>query len=236
LNIKLHITTPNKISDIHQNILQRWKETNRSFELCIYKDSDNNEFVNQYFPEYRKPLSKLSKIQFLDIIRVLYLIQHGGLYADLDVLPLKDFSPLLKSLNTITVCKEHNDHAKHFQQQYIVSNAVIISNKPKNNILIDIIDRIIHKINTGEISHNKTPNEVLYSTGPFLWNEIYRANSGNINLLENNDFCPMSLSQLQNSAVPMSVKKSYAVHLHEGSWWTQPYDIETTINKILKVI
>ena len=98
----LHITWKNnELPEKYEFIINQWKITNPQLEIKFYSDEDNDRFIEDYFPELKETLNRFDKkIMKLDIIRLLYLYQFGGIYSDIDVLPLKNISNLL-NLNDI---------------------------------------------------------------------------------------------------------------------------------------
>jgi inositol phosphorylceramide mannosyltransferase catalytic subunit len=70
---------------------------NPSFEYLFFDDRQVEDFIDQYFPSYRKVFESFRfKIQKFDFFRYLAVYQYGGFYFDLDVFLAKDLSDLIQ--------------------------------------------------------------------------------------------------------------------------------------------
>jgi mannosyltransferase OCH1-like enzyme len=220
----LHITWKNnELPEKYEFIINQWKITNPQLEIKFYSDEDNDRFIEDYFPELKEVLNRFDKkIMKLDLIRLLYLYQFGGIYSDIDVLPLKNISNLL-NLNDTVICEEDRRNAINFGVNYILSNAVIIS-KPKSDFIKHLIDSIV-------IMSNKIPSEidntiVLNFTGPLFLNDQHRLypHKDTVTILDSNYFNPMNLDDLIEEKIPKNIEFSFLVHLYDGSWWQSEWN------------
>ncbi|KAI9345620.1 nucleotide-diphospho-sugar transferase [Obelidium mucronatum] len=73
-----------------------WKTLNPSYEHKLWTDQDNYNLIKEFYPwflatyeSYKKPIMRA------DSVRVFYLHKYGGIYSDLDVIPLKPIDKLL---------------------------------------------------------------------------------------------------------------------------------------------
>jgi len=73
-----------------------WRNTHPEYEYKFWSDADNRELVRTKYPwflptydGYAHPISRA------DAARYLVVLTYGGVYADLDVKPLRDISELL---------------------------------------------------------------------------------------------------------------------------------------------
>lgn len=231
----IHITwKDNNLTEKQKLILGRWKLLHPDFNIKFYTDDDNDKFINLYFPEYREILDKLKrKVCKIDFIRLLYLYQFGGIYVDLDVIPLKKIDSLL-NINDVVLCKEDSRNAPYFKIDYIISNATILAKK-NSEFIKKIIDDIIFNIDSPKMNSTDT-DDVLKMTGPLLFNKIYDQweSKNNITLLESRFFNPMTLYDLTKEIIPDYIKYSFCVHLFDGTWWQKKYN--SSIDLIQKII
>ncbi|KAJ3293230.1 hypothetical protein HDU79_000599 [Rhizoclosmatium sp. JEL0117] len=73
-----------------------WSQLNPTYEHKLWTDQDNYDLIAEHYPwflptyeSYKRPIMKA------DAVRVFYLHRYGGVYADLDVIPLKPMDELL---------------------------------------------------------------------------------------------------------------------------------------------
>ncbi len=77
--------------DSIRNKMKNWK-------YVLMTDSDNRNFVLQYFPDYIHIYDNFKHpIQRVDMIRPMWLYIHGGVYMDLDYVVQKDFTELFEN-------------------------------------------------------------------------------------------------------------------------------------------
>ena len=82
------------------DVPQAWRTTHPNWEYRFWSDKENRELVRTSFPwlletydGYKYP------IQRADVARYLVIATFGGVYADLDVVPLRDISELICKVN-----------------------------------------------------------------------------------------------------------------------------------------
>ena len=92
----------------------RWKELHPDYEYKFWSDYDNRELIATHYawflPVYD---SYRHAIQRADAARYFCVLHYGGFYADLDILPLRDVSPLLQYIE--------NDSSGDHQHQLLVA-------------------------------------------------------------------------------------------------------------------
>jgi len=81
-----------RVADGPSTVLQYWKALNPSFEVRLHNDSAAREFIVaafgvQMLRMYDMIPSSVSALRS-DFWRVLYLLRHGGVYADSDIEPM----------------------------------------------------------------------------------------------------------------------------------------------------
>src|ERR1700722_4383767 len=74
------------------------KKLHPDWQYYLMDDQENRQFVIDYYPQYINLYDRLGKeikpICQVDMVRILYLHKHGGLYIDLDYKALKPFDSL----------------------------------------------------------------------------------------------------------------------------------------------
>ena len=202
-------------------IIECWKNLNPDYEIKIYNDIDNDNFINSCYPEYLDVYNNFpKKICKIDFIRLLYLDKYGGIYSDIDILPLKSLNNLLNISNTILCCEDNSNSLK-FNKKYIISNALIMSVKDNPFIKL-IVKHIVNSINYLKISNF---TDILNITGPLLFNKIYEIykNEFDITLLDSFYFNPFTYNDLINNNINKNISLSFGIHLFDGSWWQDKY-------------
>lgn len=216
----IHITSKNtNFNTIEQYTIDKWKSmyqttNDKDYEIKIWTDLDNIQFINEFFPYYKSIIDNFQfVIEKIDFIRLLYLYHFGGIYVDLDVFPLKDITCLLEY--DLILCYEPN---KFNEFDKLISNAIMISS-PKNPFIKQYIDTIIEN----SIIKSSDINSVLYLTGPCclttLYNNYY--DKSNILVLDHYYFLPLSLNEITENMINNSCKYAFMVHLFNGSWWEE---------------
>lgn len=91
-------------------LLQQAHRTNPDLELWLYDDADGDAFVARTFPLVWQSvwphLTGRYRIQRYDLLRLLTVLHHGGLYLDMDVEVLLPFGRLLAAHSAIFAIEE----------------------------------------------------------------------------------------------------------------------------------
>ena len=127
----IHITwKDDNLNDYYLYIYNKWKQLHPDYIVKLWTDKDNDDFITKCYPQYLEYYNRFSTIiQKIDFIRLLYLYHYGGIYTDIDVLPFKNFTPLLNCGKNIILGSEPSEHAQIHKLKNIISNAVIIAQK-----------------------------------------------------------------------------------------------------------
>jgi mannosyltransferase OCH1-like enzyme len=76
----------------------KWKSLHHGWNYTLWTDNTNRALVKSRYPWLLPTYDSLpSNIMRADFSRALYMHSYGGIYSDLDLEPLKDLSPLLRS-------------------------------------------------------------------------------------------------------------------------------------------
>ncbi len=129
-------------------------------------NSNHEEFVKQYFPDFLKYyISFPYLIQRVDAIRYMFLYIYGGIYIDMDYIVLKSFNEIIKHMDesekTIGLMKSNNTN--------ILTNSFIIS-RPKEEFWLHCIENMKTPLKFWVIGKHM---KVLKSTGPYMLSETY---------------------------------------------------------------
>lgn len=95
----IHFTWKTKtLTKFSQKIFDLWKETHSDWDIRLYDDADIRALVEEHYPDSLKVFdSYRSGIFRADVFRFFVLHHFGGVYADLDMLPLGRIDELCES-------------------------------------------------------------------------------------------------------------------------------------------
>lgn len=220
----IHITVKDKPNQTQEIIINKWISLNPEFDVRVYSDSDNDEILNFLDQKYKSVYNKIEKkICKIDFIRLIYLYEFGGVYIDSDVLPLKSIEPLL-NVSEVLLFKENQKNGANFNTDFIISNAIMFSEK-NNPFIKKLIDSVIS--NSDYIKNNIQDTDILNLTGPLLLNKVYSTleDKSKITLLDDKYFSPMNYYDLKKGFISEDIQWSFGVHLYEGSWWQNEYKL-----------
>ena len=119
-----------------------YSQSHRAFSKLGYKyllwsEEDCEHLVHTHFQKYLQFYNNLRhKIQKIDFAKLLILFVHGGLYVDLDIIPLRDFSFIFQQRMFF-----HN--VRDVKQRYSFAENDILAFQKNDPILKELIDYII---------------------------------------------------------------------------------------------
>jgi mannosyltransferase OCH1-like enzyme len=129
-----------------KDVLSAWKKTNPTWEIKFWSDKDNEELVLSEFPWFYKTYKNFKyNIQRADAVRCCYLFKYGGLYIDMDYLPLNNIDKLFyneqynKNVNDNQIYLTLNTNGLVYFNSFMAS-------KPGNNFWIEYLKSIMKTI------------------------------------------------------------------------------------------
>lgn len=164
----------NEITNVyHLNSIYSFQELNPEYKYLFFDDKRCREYIKNNFEShilifYDKLIPGAFKADFF---RYCFLYNEGGCYFDCKSIIKIKLRDVIKKDDILILCKDHH--------QTGIYNAVILTSK-KNELFINCINKIIHKINNfdeiyninNKIEFNKLEN-ILSLTGPDLLYEVY---------------------------------------------------------------
>lgn len=109
----------------------RWRELHPDFEYRLWTDAQNDSFVRDEFPQhYRLYRSFSREIYRADMARCLYLWRFGGIYADLDVEPLRPLEGFLASAGDCVLGAEPEVHARKRRGKPLMACNALMASVP----------------------------------------------------------------------------------------------------------
>jgi mannosyltransferase OCH1-like enzyme len=90
------------IPDDNKDSVDAWKNLHPDWQYILWDDDMNRELVVKEFPWLLRTYDTYTKEIFrADLSRALYMYAYGGVYADLDMEPLKPFDGLIPGKSVI---------------------------------------------------------------------------------------------------------------------------------------
>jgi len=132
-----------------------------SWKYYFMTDSENQRFVDNFFPHYSVPFKLLKyPIQRADAIRYMFLYEFGGMYMDLDFEVIRNFEEILHSLKgPLILIHSGNVH-------WCLTNSLIIC-KPKQTVFLKMLEHCFDpKLPWYYVGKHI---QVMFSTGPMAF-------------------------------------------------------------------
>ncbi|CAG7848176.1 SubName: Full=Uncharacterized protein {ECO:0000313/EMBL:CCA73803.1} [Serendipita indica DSM 11827] len=118
---------------------QRWSKLwqtmlDETWLYVLWTDADNRKLVQKYFPDYLKSYDLLPReIYRADMVRNMYMHKFGGVYADLDLVPLtrlQESIPILTHNTSPPIPIIYLGHMGDDNYAHSIPNAFMISSTP----------------------------------------------------------------------------------------------------------
>ena len=161
----------------------QWKALHPTWTYHYTTDEDNRAYVEKHYPEYLATYDGLSyPIQRADMIRYVYLYDMGGVYSDLDIVPLRPLTEFVFDQSAqIYVCTSGNTPT-------VFTNSFMIS-KPKCDVWLKLLNHIKSYKKWGfTIRHL----EIMNSTGPNAYTKIVTQHMDKVSILPSKLFMRFS--------------------------------------------
>ncbi|PAA50778.1 hypothetical protein BOX15_Mlig018427g2 [Macrostomum lignano] len=142
----------------------RWRSTwLKCLPNCrhyLWTDADNRDLVKRHYSWLLNFYDKLkSGVQRADLVRYLYLLHFGGIYADLDTVCLKDFRPLLNGLG-LAFGGMDGQWISSVNGSYVQNS--FMASRPKHPFWIGLLHRIVRRLDS------RKQGGAEESTGPLI--------------------------------------------------------------------
>lgn len=175
----IHQSAPKDTSKWHPlwtECQKTWLNHFESFEYQFWDDERIDNFVREKFPQYLDQFNScVLQIIKLDISRLMFLYEYGGIYSDMDNYCFKNFYDDLNGYNLFLVERQPWN-----KERELVTNSLIISSK-KNEFILQCIEnafkklRLYNKHELTESCYDVKINQhlVLEISGPHMVSETF---------------------------------------------------------------
>lgn len=211
-----------QVPSLLQKLADRWKELHGDWKYILWTDEMNRSFVRKEYPRFLPVYDAYPyNIQRVDAVRYLILYTYGGVYIDLDFVPLKNIEPLLQDRDCVFGL-EPEVNCRRINAKRIISNAFMAA-IPEH----PFFEAVIHELHSPRAEKKVVGlNLVLETTGPFALNRVYETFPGKdrVTLLHSSQLYPINYLEASFWPSPhltSKTREAYAVHLFEGRWWKE---------------
>jgi inositol phosphorylceramide mannosyltransferase catalytic subunit len=182
-----------------------WKRHNPDWKLKLWTDEDNRKYIADNHPYFLQTYDSFPyNIQRADAIRYFLLQDFGGLYSDLDILPIAPIEPFLRGcFADALLC--HSGNVNTLTNSFMGS-------PPKSPFW----KYVIREMMSPSIPWFAQTKHfiVMYSTGPLMLDRVYRSYKRPIVLLPRSVFMAYSIDDHHLPNFPNTVFRP----LQGGSW------------------
>lgn len=144
----LHQTWKTKeIPEECEEYVATWKLLHPEFEYKFYLDDDLREAVKSIVPRYLPIYDAMKRnIERVDFARYAILYGVGGVYADLDTVPLRSIEPWIEK-RKVVLGREPLEHSRQiYGREIVLCNALMIS-PPKEKLWLELMEYIVENYN-----------------------------------------------------------------------------------------
>jgi mannosyltransferase OCH1-like enzyme len=212
---------------IHQTwktttIPEKWKRSQEAWislypgwTYKLWTDIDNLELVDREFPQYSEMFKNFEyDIQRADFIRYVILYKYGGIYSDLDIVPLQPFTDsLFGNINSDVYLMRINTYLPAELSLGNVTNALMISKKGSVlwlEIMREVEIRFLKPRWYWFLKHEK----VLSITGPRMFQYVIQKYKYPITTLPNN----VTLCSICDKEGTVVGENPYIMSIEGQSW------------------
>jgi len=203
-----------------------WRRLHPGWTYQFWTDETARMFVADHYPWFLETYDGYpTPIMRVDAVRYLWMSHFGGVYADLDLEPVRPVDQLLRSTEDaqLLMVREPAAHCLLHGRPLIVSNAFIAST-PRHPAWQEVFDLL---------NQRRDWLDPLAATGPFLLTDLYLGSSdfrAALRLLDPMVTSPFDKFEAWVATDVASREKlrgrvpreTIAIHHWVGSWWREP--------------
>ena len=174
---KLHFTyKKSELPEKYQANLAKWSDLCPEWELYYYTDEDVQAYFDCEFPEYSEDLQKISVGAMLaDVFRYAVLYKEGGLYSDIDTIPLKSIPDEWLKFDAVIGYEYQPDRfpellSKQWKYEPIYCQWTFLAS-PGNPLFKEALDRSFRKLRAANFEPKKRI-DILHLSGPLLFTSV----------------------------------------------------------------
>ena len=182
------------IPDMYKPFVDNIQRLHPNCNYQFYTDEGILQFIETKMPQYAETYHRLKyKIQRLDLFRYLAVYYYGGLYLDLDMEIVQEFTNISRDKCMFPVEFEQNtDVYLHKQDMHVLLGNYSFYAPKGHPFIKQIIDNIVSQRIQTEYIPKHEEAYVLYTTGPVLVTQSYidYSNKEDVQLIKPDPFVP----------------------------------------------
>ena len=181
------------------------KRQNKDYRYEFYDDARIDRFLKEEYPQ--EVFNAYSKLAIgaakADFFRYAVLYKYGGVYVDIDGAIIRPLSDIIQDDDVAVLSREI--HSGLFVQWALIYDK-------GHPFMLRTLNRCIENINK-----NKSPNNVLYMTGPNVYSEVINES------LEKNEMIPFRIfgTDFERRKRAVIIPKhflNYFIYLRSSNW------------------
>jgi hypothetical protein len=244
VNKTIYMTYKKNVPD---KVFNRWKNLNPDYNIDFSLDHECIEFLKNNFNGYIVNLFKVIHIGMYkaDLWRLCKLYIHGGVYADVDLVPYINIDNLDKDVTfyscisagndsifqafMINFSKPKNPLILHFIISYLLNNPYTYMNGPTHDMYNCIKYNLNNEVINPDTKYNINEIKINVFVGPC------RLNTKKINLFYFPDDIYYTIKLVNNSysdRFDYKIKNNflYVTRIDENIGWDYPHSVNICIN------
>jgi hypothetical protein len=128
-----------------------WISMHPCYHYELLDDTDVSNYIKSSWSNYFLEFESLDLINRLNLFRYLYLMEHGGIYADIDTVAMQSIEGLIQLQDKFVVGTEfefeHADHAKYWMTVKVRGASLhCFASMPQSPVLTSLIDTALARI------------------------------------------------------------------------------------------
>jgi mannosyltransferase OCH1-like enzyme len=181
-----------------------WKRLHPDWLWLLWTDDDIREYIRTFHPQFVDLFNNFKyAIQMADAIRYFILYDMGGIYSDLDIVPKKNLSEYFNTEIDIYLVMSPN--LNYFSNFFMVSS-------PKQPLWRYVWEAMQKELPSWVVGKHM---EVMFSTGPSMFNQEVMQYNKIIGFLPRKLFAPVSV---MDDPEKMDTEESAIMMLPGQSW------------------
>lgn len=181
-----------------------WKRLHGDWLWLLWTDDDIREYIRTFHPDYVGLFNGFKYgIQMADAIRYFILYDFGGIYSDLDVVPKKNLAEYFTSNLDMYLVMSPN--LNYFSNFFMVS-------APRQPLWRYVWKAMAEELPSWVVGKHM---EVMYSTGPAMFNKQVMNYNQIVGFLPRKVFAPVSV---MDDPEKMDTEESAIIMLPGQSW------------------
>ena len=190
---------------------EKWLTSHRDYEHVLLDDQDLRDIVKECVPEYLKDYDSFTQnIERVDFARYALLYLRGGVYADLDTIPLKKIDIWVAKGQPVIGCEPLEHAKKIYSREKVLCNAFMIS-PPGEKVWKDLMTYIV--------KHYERNYKPVENTGPMAMTYLYEKSPqsfANVIITDPCVFYPLTSAEKVSKGC--NINQAYVAHIWANTW------------------